>query len=68
MVKTLDLNIAITKNQTTKRNLAKKLGISEQSFYNKANNVVEFKASEVAKLKKELKLTDKECLRIFFNQ
>ena len=45
MFNSLMLEIAITRSQISKRDLAKKLGISEQGLYNKLNGISEFNAS-----------------------
>jgi hypothetical protein len=50
------LEIAIIKSGLTKHEVAKRLGLSDMGFYKKLNNVTEFKASEIAKLKEILKL------------
>ena len=54
MFNSLMLEIAITRSQISKRDLAKKLGISEQGLYNKLNGISEFKASEIRALSDEL--------------
>ena len=58
MTNTLELEIAIKKSGFTKREVAKKLGISEMGFYKKLNNITEFKASEIEKLIMILSITD----------
>ena len=60
------LEIAITRAQISKRDLAKKLGISEQGLYNKLNGISEFKASEIRALTDELSLSAQERDDIFF--
>ena len=47
MIDTIKLEMSITKARITKRELAKQLGISEMSLYNKIHNISEFKASEI---------------------
>ncbi len=42
MFNSLMLEIAITRSQISKRDLAKKLGISEQGLYNKLNGISEY--------------------------
>lgn len=64
---TLELELAIKRVGITKREIANKLGISEMGFYKKVNNITEFKASEIAKLYRILKLKNlKEQQKIFF--
>lgn len=60
------LEIAITRSQISKRDLAKKLGISEQGLYNKLKGVSEFRASEIRTLTDELSLSAQEREEIFF--
>ena len=60
------LEIAITRSQISKRDLAKKLGISEQGLYNKLNGISEFKASEIRALSDESSLSSQEREEIFF--
>lgn len=60
------LEIAITRSQISKRDLAKKLGISEQGLYNKLKGVSEFRASEIRALTDELSLSAQEREDIFF--
>lgn len=66
MFNSLMLEIAITRSQISKRDLAKKLGISEQGLYNKLNGINEFKASEIRALSDELSLSSQEREEIFF--
>lgn len=60
------LEIAITRSQISKRDLAKKLGISEQGLYNKLKGVSEFRASEIRTLTDVLSLSAQEREDIFF--
>lgn len=66
MFNSLMLEIAITRSQISKRDLAKKLGISEQGLYNKLNGISEFKASEIRALSDELSLSSQEREEFFF--
>lgn len=66
MTNTLELELAIKRANITKRDLAKKLGISEMALYNKISNHAEFKASEIVKLQEVLKLSTKQRDVIFF--
>ena len=67
MTDTLELELAITRAGITKRDISKILETSEACLYNKINNRLEFKASEIEKLKKVLSLSEKERNKIFFN-
>ena len=66
MTNTLELELAIKRANITKRDLAKKLGISEMALYKKISNHAEFKASEIVKLQEVLKLSTKQRDVIFF--
>ncbi len=46
--------------------IAKKIGISRESLYNKVQGKTEFKASEIVKISSLLSLTNKEREMIFF--
>lgn len=58
MTDTIELEIAIKRSGLTKREVAKRLGLSEMGFYQKLNNVTEFKASEIEALIKMLSIKD----------
>jgi len=47
--------------------LADKIGISRSAFYAKIAGVTEFSNSEIQALKVNLNLSDKELMRIFFD-
>ena len=64
MTNTKELEIAITRAGLTKREIAKRLGLSEMGLYKKINNITEFKASEIKALAEILEITDIE--EIFF--
>jgi hypothetical protein len=66
MIDTIKLEMSITKARITKRELAKQLGISEMSLYNKIHNISEFKASEIRQLSEILELSDGDRQAIFF--
>lgn len=56
MTDKIKLEIAIIESGLTKHEVAEKLGLSDMGFYKKINNITEFKASEIVKLKEILKL------------
>ncbi|MDD7086648.1 MAG: DUF739 family protein [Lachnospiraceae bacterium] len=58
-----ELEVEITRKGMTVREIARQMGITEQSFYNKLNNRTEFKASEIQILCDILGLSD---MRLFF--
>lgn len=58
MTNTIELEIAIKRAGFTKREVAKRLGLSEMGFYQKLNNITEFKASEIETLIKLLSIKD----------
>ena len=66
MTNTIELEVAIKRSGLTKRELAKRLGISEMGLYKKIHNITEFKASEIAILVKELNILNME--EIFFDK
>lgn len=67
MADTLKLENAIKQAGFTKKQLAKKLGISAFNLHQKVTNVREFKASEIAALYELLKLNSlEEQKEIFF--
>lgn len=68
MTDTLSLEIAIKRAGLTKREVAKRLNLSEMGLYQKMNNITEFKASEISNLYEILNLGSlEEQQRIFFN-
>lgn len=66
MTNTVELEVYIVRAGLTKREVAKRLGISEMGFYKKLNNITEFKASEIDLLVNMLGITDMD--KIFFNK
>lgn len=64
MTATNELRSLIVKKGFTQADIAKKLGISPQSFSYKLNNKVEFKASEIETLCSILSIKNKD--KIFF--
>lgn len=58
MTNTTELEVAIKRSGMTKRELAKKLGLSEMGLYKKIHNISEFKASEIALLIDFLKISN----------
>lgn len=66
MTNTQELEVAIVRANKTKKSIAQTLGISEMSFFRKANNLTEFKASEIVALTKLLAITDSQRDAIFF--
>ena len=69
MTDTLLLEIAILKARLTKKEVARRLGLSVMAFYEKSHNITEFRASEINKLYTILNLSSlEEQQRIFFNR
>lgn len=64
MTDKLKLEIAIKKAGLTKREVSKRLSLSEMGFYQKINNITEFKASEIDALVNMLAI--KDIKKIFF--
>lgn len=67
LIDTKELEIEIKRSGITKRELAKKLGLSEMGLYKKIHNITEFKASEIATMSKILSLEEK-IQEIFLQQ
>ena len=69
MTDTLELEIAIKRAGLTKEEVAKRLNLSSMGFYQKLNNITEFKASEISRLYDILNLKSlEEQQRIFFRR
>lgn len=67
MTNTLKLRALLIENNLTNEDVAKKLGISKQSFSMKINNKREFKTSEIYKLSCFLNLSNSsDIMSIFF--
>jgi hypothetical protein len=60
------LNIAIERSGFKKGYIQKRLGLSATAFWNKVNNISEFKASEIELLTQILNLSARERNDIFF--
>lgn len=67
MTNAIELEYILNKMRMTKKEFASLLGISLQALYNKLNNKVEFKASEIINACRILKLKDTERDKIFFD-
>lgn len=66
MTNTVELEVAIKRSGLTKRELSKRLDISEMGLYKKIHNITEFKASEISILIKELNIVN--VGEIFFDK
>lgn len=66
MTNSLELELQIKRIGISKKDLAKRLGISEMSLFNKIRNETEFKVSEIVALTEALKLTQEQRNTIFF--
>lgn len=62
-----ELKADIQRNGISNRSIAKELGISEQTFYNKLNGSTEFKESEIKKLVRLLNLSSARVDQIFLS-
>lgn len=67
MTDTKELEVAIARAGISKREIAKLLGVSEATLYNKLSNKVEFKASEIVKMCDILKLNRTQREQIFLS-
>lgn len=61
-----EFEIVLLQCSKTKMDIAEMLGITLQTLYNKLNNVVDFKVSEVEKICKFLGLSLDDMIKIFF--
>ena len=66
MTLTNELEAVIKRAGVTKREIARKLGLSEMGLYKKIHNETEFKASEIMALSQLLNLLPPERDAIFF--
>lgn len=66
MTDALELDYAIKKAGLDRPKVAKILGISLMALFNKIHNRSEFKASEIAKMKQALHLSNEQRDKIFF--
>ena len=66
MTNTSLLAAKVSESGITKTALARKVGVSRESFYKKANGKTEFTATEIMKLADALRLTLEEKEEIFF--
>ena len=66
MTNTLELDYAIKRAGLDREKVAKFLDITVTTLFNKLHNRVEFKASEIAKLKTLLNLSNEQRDLIFF--
>lgn len=62
-----EFKAAVARNEISNRELSIKLGISEQTLYNKLNGVAEFKNSEIKNLASILSLSMADVNLIFFD-
>lgn len=67
MTNTVRLKETINQRGISITFIANTIGITREGLYNKLNGETEFKGSEIAKISKILRLTNKERDDIFFN-
>lgn len=68
MTNSLELELQIKRIGISKKEIAKRLGITDMTLFNKIRNETEFKASEIAALTEILMLTEKQRNLIFFDE
>jgi predicted DNA-binding transcriptional regulator AlpA len=61
------MEMYIKRSGLTNRQLAKDMGCSESTLYDKMNNKREFRQSEIKFIANHLNLSDKERNEVFFN-
>lgn len=66
MTNKTELEVAIVRSGLTKREIAKRLGISEMGLYKKINNLSEFKSSEIESLAKILLINNMDDIKNIF--
>lgn len=66
MIDSKEFEVMLLRKSITKRELAKRLHISEMALYRKINNITEFKLSEIIAVQTILKLDDFQRDAIFF--
>lgn len=66
MVDSKEFEVVLLRKSITKKDLAKRLGISEMALYRKINNITEFKLSEIISVQTILELNDFQRDAIFF--
>lgn len=66
MVDSKEFEVVLLRKSITKKDLAKRLGISEMALYRKINNITEFKLSEIISVQAILELNDFQRDAIFF--
>jgi DNA-binding CsgD family transcriptional regulator len=66
MTDTKKFEIALINSGKTKADIAKLLGVSLQTIYNKINNIVDFKSREIIAIAKYLRLKNRDRDLIFF--
>ena len=66
MTDTKEFEMALLKAGKTKADIARLLGVSLQTIYNKLNNVVDFKSREIIAIAKFLNLSKSKRDVIFF--
>lgn len=64
----IELEMVIKDSGLKKSYIADKIGMSRQGFYLKLNGERQFSQSEIMGLKEVLRLSDKQFMRIFFNE
>ena len=68
MTNTVELEVQIVRAGVKKKDLIERLHISHTAFFNKMNNISEFKASEIATLVDALGMSREQRDLIFFGQ
>lgn len=65
MINTIEFEVVLLRKAITKKELAKRLHISDMALYRKINNLSEFKLSEIVAIQHILKLDDFQRDAIF---
>lgn len=66
MVNSLEMKVAMKRNEDTQEKLAEALGLQVSGISARVNGHIDFRTSEIEKIRARYKLTDDELIKIFF--
>lgn len=66
MVNSLEMKVAMKRNEDTQEKLAEALGLQVSGICARVNGHVDFRISEVEKIRARYKLSDDDLIKIFF--
>ena len=62
----LEMKVAMKRNEDTQEKLAKALGLQISGVSARVNGHIDFRTSEIEKIRARYKLSDEELVKIFF--